>query len=48
MNSNDLTPLDPDFWQAMGITPIVIDSTDSNSVSQGMNAITQAIVNATE
>lgn len=40
-NSDDL--LDPNFWSALGMTPIVIDPDDDSSVQQGAADIAQQI-----
>ncbi|AFY31620.1 hypothetical protein [Calothrix sp. PCC 7507] len=41
-------PLNPEFWLSLGITPVVIDPDDSESVEQGLEQITQIIRNVAD
>jgi len=46
MSDDNPSPLDPAFWQALGIEPIVINPNDPSDVAAGMDAITTALANA--
>lgn len=41
-------PLDPSFWEALGVTPIVINPEDSQSVEDGLAELTLIITEIIE
>lgn len=41
-------PLEPAFWEALGIQPVIIDPEDSESIEGGFKEVAQRIIDYVE